>query len=81
MDIKHFCFLSCLSDNAESHEQDGETLARTNSVRNSPASCDPAMAFEPFDPGKPFCLSTPGATCHRIFTAEAMASAQSHSLQ
>jgi hypothetical protein len=45
VNIEHFGFLSSFSRKSESHEQDGETLARAFRPRSMPASGDPAMAF------------------------------------
>jgi hypothetical protein len=45
MNVEHFGFLSWVFRKGESHEQDGETLARVLPARIDPASGDPAMAF------------------------------------
>jgi hypothetical protein len=46
MDIEHCRLsLSCFSARSESHEQDGEALARFAAKQKAAASCDPAMAF------------------------------------
>jgi hypothetical protein len=45
MNVEHFGFLSWVFRKGESHEQDGETLARAYPARIEPASGDPAMAF------------------------------------
>jgi hypothetical protein len=46
MHIEHFICLSWFSACPESHEQDGEKLARVTAERKAAASCDPAMAFQ-----------------------------------
>jgi hypothetical protein len=46
VNIEHFGFLSSVSRKSESHEQDGETLARApKPALDMPASGDPAMAL------------------------------------
>jgi hypothetical protein len=49
MHIEHCVFLSCVQAKPESHEQDGEKLARIRERSGErAASGDPAMAFLSF---------------------------------
>jgi hypothetical protein len=67
MDIEHSSFLSLVRGrvgrapvSCESHEQDGETLPRAETLRLPTASSDPAMTFEPFDVGQSIALTLSG---------------------
>jgi hypothetical protein len=64
MNIEHSLLSLMVSKRVECHEQDGETL-RAIDLRDATASGDPAMAFVPFDIGRPIARNGPNGSCHR----------------